>query len=104
VLINISGEPDLTLFEVDEAANPIRGEVGPEAIIIFGSTFDKSLEGRIRVSVVATGYPAVEVSQSQPTALGLIVNGDARRRGFKPASSSPAARKRCSRSKVRVGS
>ncbi len=55
VLINITGGPDMTLFEVDEAANRIREEVDPEANIIFGSAFDPSLEGRIRVSVVATG-------------------------------------------------
>jgi cell division protein FtsZ len=86
VLINISGGPDLTLFEVDEAANRIREEVDPEAIIIFGSTFDKSLEGRMRVSVVATGYPAAEVRKSQPTALGLIVNSDARKWGIEAAN------------------
>jgi cell division protein FtsZ len=55
VLINITGGPDLTLFEVDEAANRIRAEVDPEAHIIFGSTFEASLEGRVRVSIVATG-------------------------------------------------
>ena len=55
VLINITGGPDMTLYEVDEAANRIREEVDPDANIIFGSTFDKELEGKIRVSVVATG-------------------------------------------------
>jgi cell division protein FtsZ len=45
----------MTLYEVDEAANRIREEVDPEANIIFGSTFNKELEGKIRVSVVATG-------------------------------------------------
>ncbi len=55
VLINITGAPDLTLFEVDEAVNRIRSEVDPDAFIIFGSTFDSEMEGRIRVSVVATG-------------------------------------------------
>ena len=55
VLINITGGPDMTLFEVDEAANRIREEVDPDANIIFGSTFSKELEGKIRVSVVATG-------------------------------------------------
>jgi hypothetical protein len=57
-LINITGGPDLTLFEVDQAANRIREEVDPEANIIFGSTFDDRLEGRMRVSVVATGIAA----------------------------------------------
>ena len=79
VLINITGGPDLTLFEVDEAANRIRGEVDPEAIIIFGSTFDKDLKGRMRVSVIATGYPAAEVQQSRPSAMGLIVDSNSRK-------------------------
>ena len=55
VLINITGGPDMTLFEVDEAANRIRDEVDSDANIIFGSTFSDALEGRMRVSVVATG-------------------------------------------------
>ncbi len=55
VLINITGGPDMTLFEVDEAANRIREEVDADANIIFGSTFEENLEGKMRVSVVATG-------------------------------------------------
>ncbi|ESR27325.1 cell division protein FtsZ [Lutibaculum baratangense] len=55
LLISITGGNDLTLFEVDEAATRIREEVDPEANIILGATFDESLEGVIRVSVVATG-------------------------------------------------
>ena len=55
VLINITGSMDMTLFEVDEAANRIRSEVDPDANIIVGSTFNQELEGRVRVSVVATG-------------------------------------------------
>ena len=55
VLINITGGFDMTLYEVDEAANRIRDEVDQEANIIFGSTFDEKLNGRVRVSVVATG-------------------------------------------------
>ena len=55
VLVNITGGPDMTLFEVDEACNHIRDQVDPEANIIFGSTFDEGLAGRVRVSVVATG-------------------------------------------------
>lgn len=55
VLINITGGMDMTLYEVDEAANYIREQVDPEANIIFGSTFDSRLNGKIRVSVVATG-------------------------------------------------
>jgi cell division protein FtsZ len=56
VLINITGGKDMTLYEVDSAANRIREEVGDhDANIIFGSTFNPELEGVIRVSVVATG-------------------------------------------------
>jgi cell division protein FtsZ len=63
VLINITGGYDMTLFEVDEAANRIREEVDPEANIIFGSTFDEKMEGKMRVSVVATG---IDVASEQP--------------------------------------
>lgn len=66
VLINITGGPDMTLFEVDEAANRIRDEVDPEANIIFGSTFNTEMEGRMRVSVVATGIEAAERSERPP--------------------------------------
>jgi cell division protein FtsZ len=68
VLINITGGQDLTLFEVDEAANRIREEVDPDANIIFGSTFDDSLEGRMRVSVVATGIDADAMVTPRPAA------------------------------------
>ena len=55
LLISITGGRDMTLFEVDEAASRVREEVEADANIIFGATFDESLEGIIRVSVVATG-------------------------------------------------
>jgi cell division protein FtsZ len=58
VLINITGGMDMTLFEVDQAANRIREEVDPEAQIKVGSTLGESLDGRIRVSVIATGIEA----------------------------------------------
>ena len=77
VLVNISGGLDLTLFEVDQAANRIREEVDNEANIIFGSVFDQRLEGRMRVSVVATGIDAEnQVPGAQPRAvpLSLIVS------------------------------
>ncbi len=60
VLINITGGPDMTLFEVDEAANWIREEVDPDANIIVGSTLDELMSGEMRVSVVATGIEAQE--------------------------------------------
>ena len=59
VLINITGGDNLTLFELDEAANRIREEVDPDANIIVGSTMDSSLAEVMRVSVVATGIDAV---------------------------------------------
>jgi cell division protein FtsZ len=55
LLINITGGDDLTLFEVDQAATRIREEVDEDANIIFGSAIDENLQGKIRVSVVATG-------------------------------------------------
>lgn len=67
VLINITGGMDMTLYEVDEAANRIREEVDPEANIIFGSTFDERLNGRMRVSVVATGIDGVHNKESPRT-------------------------------------
>lgn len=55
VIINVTGGFDMTLFEADEACNRIRDEVDPDANIIFGATFDQNLEGKMRVSIVATG-------------------------------------------------
>lgn len=55
VIINVTGGQDMTLYEVDEACNRIRDEVDPNANIIFGSTFDEKMDGKMRVSVVATG-------------------------------------------------
>ena len=65
LLISICGGPDLTLYEVDEAATRIREEVDPNANIILGATFDDSLEGTMRVSVVATGLPSEAVGEAQ---------------------------------------
>ncbi|WP_298492062.1 cell division protein FtsZ [uncultured Maritimibacter sp.] len=66
VLINITGGYDLTLFELDEAANRIREEVDQDANIIVGSTLDTGMEGMMRVSVVATGIDAVESHADVP--------------------------------------
>lgn len=68
VLINITGGYDMTLYEVDEAANEIRAEVDPEANIIVGSTFDETMDGSMRVSVVATGIDAEVMVQADPRA------------------------------------
>ena len=66
VLINITAGSDITLFEVDEAANRIRDEVADDANIIFGSTFEEGFEGKVRVSVVATGIESNATAQPRP--------------------------------------
>ncbi len=65
-LINITGGLDMTLYEVDEAANRIREELDPEANIIFGSAFNEAMEGRMRVSVVATGIEPPQSAHVAP--------------------------------------
>ncbi len=67
LLISITGGHDLTLYEVDEAASRIRQEVDEDANIILGATFDTSLEGVIRVSVVATGIDLDAITAEDPT-------------------------------------
>jgi cell division protein FtsZ len=66
VLINVTAGPDLTLFELDEAANRIRAEVDPEANIMVGSTLDPEMTGMMRVSVVATGIDALGRTDTMP--------------------------------------
>jgi len=82
VLINITGGYDLTLFELDEAANRIREEVDPEANIIVGSTLDPDMAGQMRVSVVATGIDVIAATIETPVA---------RRRLAEPLPHAPAA-------------
>ena len=72
VLINITGGMDMTLFEVDEAANRIREEVDVDANIIFGSTFDEKLDGLMRVSVVATGISAEGIAAKPRPQMTLV--------------------------------
>ncbi len=66
MLINITAGMDIALFEVDEAVNRVRAEVDPDANVIFGSTFDPTMEGRLRVSVVATGIDAQSMVAQPP--------------------------------------
>jgi cell division protein FtsZ len=68
LIISITGGRDLSLFEVDEAATRIREEVDPDANIIVGATFDDSLQGIVRVSVVATGIDNIGVRTEAPKA------------------------------------
>ncbi len=83
VLVNVTGGLDMTLLEVDEAANAISAEVDPEANIIFGAAFDPSLDGKIRVSVVATGMDGSSVAAQESrnfrsvTAAGRKADGKA---------------------------
>ncbi len=73
VLVNITGGQDMTLYEVDEAVNRIRDEVDADANIIFGSTFSDAMEGKMRVSVVATGIEAAEMKQQRASSGELVV-------------------------------
>ncbi|WP_426032102.1 cell division protein FtsZ [Caulobacter sp. DWP3-1-3b2] len=95
VLVNVTGGMDMTLLEVDEAANAISDQVDPEANIIFGAAFDPSLDGVIRVSVVATGMDGASIAQIEPkpvsrniTAPPLVVE-TARQSAPAPATAEP---------------
>ncbi len=66
LIINITGGKDITLYEVDEAANRIKQEVDEEANIIYGTTCDDRLEGVVRVSIVATGIDAKNNISAKP--------------------------------------
>ena len=83
LLINITGGEDMTLFEVDQAANRIREEVDEEANIIFGSAIDESLTGKVRVSVVATG---IDTPASRPNERPHLVAVGGNGGGSEPAS------------------
>lgn len=100
VLINITGGYDMTLYEVDEAANRIRDEVDPEANIIFGSTFDEKLNGMIRVSVVATGIGGPQ-AQTQPVSIGTA--SPAMARPIHMAAAATASRESISSNSVYYG-
>ncbi len=84
LLVNITGGMDMTLFEVDEAMNRIREEVDTDANIIFGSTFSDAMEGKMRVSVVATGIDVQK--QTMPAAPKMVAT-----EGKKPFSFAPVA-------------
>ena len=99
MLINITAGMDIALFEVDEAVNRVRAEVDPDANVIFGSTFDPTMEGRLRVSVVATGIDAASAVQQppvrQPTLDVIRGGGEPMRKtafgGFSPMSAAAPA-------------
>ncbi|MGR6330156.1 cell division protein FtsZ [Sphingomonas sp. XXL09] len=97
VIISITGGDDMRLLEVDEAANHIRDLVDPDANIIWGSAFNPDLEGKIRVSVVATGIdsdakPAAVAAQAEPTksfSFGMGRKSD-ESTSFRPSTAAPA--------------
>ncbi len=95
VLINITGGTDLTLFEVEEAADRIRDEVDPDANIIFGTALDVSMDGKIRISVVATGIDIESMRQRPPLSVvqagGLPTQPQAAYNSA-PAAQAPAAK------------
>ncbi len=74
VLINITGGSDITLMEIDEAVNIIREEVDDNAEIIFGSSYDDTLSGRIRVSIVVTGIDDEAILEEAPKDASVYVN------------------------------
>ena len=109
VLINITGGYDLTLFEMDEAANRIKDEVDADALIKFGSALDPDMNGRMRVSVVATGIEAEAVAEglreseaaappaprrkpaeTDPGLVSVLRGGQAPRAGAGPRPAAPA--------------
>jgi cell division protein FtsZ len=75
LLINITGGSDITLFEMDQAANRIREEVDEDANIMVGMALDESLNGRIRISVVATGIDSSAPSMSQMPKFQIVSGG-----------------------------
>ena len=87
LLVNITGGNDLTMFEVDEAVNKIRAEVDPEAELIFGSIEDETLNGKIRVSIVATSLDGQE-PQMKPiiSMVGRIQNRNSNYSETSPSS------------------
>ena len=88
VIVSITGGDDMRLMEVDEAANHIRELVDPDANIIWGSAFNPDLEGKIRVSVVATGIDGEALHNTEDTRPFSLSQGGTR--GFSPKMSAPA--------------
>ena len=78
LLVNITGSSDLKLFEVDQAVNKIRAEVDPEAELIFGAIKDENMNGKIRVSIVATSLQGSKIFP-EPRPILNVVNGSQNR-------------------------
>lgn len=77
ILINVTGGPDITMAEIEEAARNITERTAPDANIIFGATIDKELKGKVKISVIATGFDTNRASlyqhikKPQPTLINL---------------------------------
>jgi cell division protein FtsZ len=91
VLVNVTGGLDMTLLEVDEAANAISEQVDPEANIIFGAAFDPTLEGMIRVSVVATGMDGASIAAIEPKLERRSLTAEPLRATVTPRAAEPVA-------------
>jgi cell division protein FtsZ len=91
VLVNVTGGLDMTLLEVDEAANAISEQVDPEANIIFGAAFDPTLEGMIRVSVVATGMDGASIAAIEPKLERRSLQAEPLRATVTPRAPEPVA-------------
>ena len=91
LLINITGGNDLTLFEVDQSVNKIRAEVDPEAELIFGAIKDESMNGKIRVSIVATALDGYKTDNK--TVLNMVSRLQNRNTGYSENLFSHTSRK-----------
>jgi cell division protein FtsZ len=89
VLINITGGPDMTLFEVHEAASVIQEAADEEANIIFGTVIDPRMKDEIKVTVIATGFDAA--TKGLLNSRGESLSGNAPQRGHAPAPSAPVS-------------
>ena len=82
LLVNITGGSDIKLFEVDAAVNKIRAEVDPEAELIFGAIKDENMNGKIRVSIVATSLKGSSVSPDSRPVLNVVSGSNGRGTNF----------------------
>ncbi len=80
LLVNITGGSDIKLFEVDQAVNKIRAEVDPEAELIFGAIKDEAMNGKMRVSIVATALDGE--NQGAKTVLNMVNRIQSRNNGY----------------------
>ena len=90
VLINVTGSMDIGLEEVEQAASLVQDAVHPDAVTIFGATFDESLEDEIRVTVIATGFAENKPEEAQPVAVQQTAAPAAQPAAAQPAPQQPA--------------